>query len=139
MRRPHKFGAVRTKRATPEHDLQRSIAQYLDAVLTKDVLWSSCDHAGKGAVRMKLLKARGVKNGWPDITLYWTEPTCVAGVFILEVGHLELKSAKGRMSTEQLEFAQRSIALGHHHAIVRGIDDLRKVLHEWDVPTRESK
>lgn len=136
MRRPHKFGAVRTKRATPEHDLQRSVAQYLDAVLTKDVLWSSIDHAGKGAVRMKLLKARGVKNGWPDITLYWDPGYFDHGVGIL---HIELKSLKGRISAEQAQFCERSRNLDHGYVIARSIDEIRTALKEYFVPTRESK
>lgn len=133
-----------------EHTLQRSVAQYLDAVLTKDVLWSGIDHAQGGhdktaIIRQAKLKGRGIKKGWPDVVLYWSFPRIWSGLGLIHhdticrVGHIELKSAKGRMKPEQIEFADRCQALGHRHAVVRSIEDLRRVLREWAVPTRESR
>jgi len=87
-----------------------------------------------------MLKARGVKAGWPDITIYWELGVDRNGAWCQcpAVGHIELKSHKGRMTSEQLEFARRAESLGHHHAVIKGIDQLRETLVEWGVPSRES-
>ena len=129
------------KRRTPEHDLQRQVAAYLWTVLPPEVLWSSIDHSGKSKTRQAILKGRGVKAGWPDITIYWRDEsrrTINGRVFLptVEVGHIELKAEKGILSAEQSIFMHKAERLGHWFAVCKSLEDVQLALKVWEVPTR---
>lgn len=122
----------------PEQDLQRSVAQYLDAVLAKDVLWTAIGHGGGGKIRGAMLKGMGLKRGVPDIYIAWD-------YFEIDDSHqrntvwIELKAATGRQSQEQHVFEQRAAAIGHKYTICKSVNDVASALEEYGVPTRETK
>ena len=114
----------------PEHDLQASIAQYLDLALPPGAWYSSIDHAAQGPRHGAALRKRGVKRGLPDmIILAGSE----SGWLTL---WLELKAGKRRLTLEQEEFRRRAIEAGHEHAVPCSVKDVEAVLSYLGVPLR---
>lgn len=108
-----------------EHKLQVTIAFWLPNLLAPGVRWSSLDHAAKITARQGAdRKARGVKRGLPDLLFWWPERNA---------GAIELKTAKGRISAEQLEFRDHWIMAGFDYALCRSLDDVRATLIRWNI------
>ena len=70
----------------------------------------------------------------------------VPGVFDLcmslpdqRIAFLEVKTAKGTLSSAQEQFKLRLIKAGIPYAVVRSIDDVRIALDRWGVVTKEHK
>lgn len=110
-----------------ELELHKSIAGYLDAVLTNDAWWSTIGHGGGGKTRGAILKGMGLKPGVPDIlilsnsTAFW----------------IELKTETGRLSPSQIECHADLADAGFRVATCRSIDDVRNTLRGWNIPIRE--
>lgn len=117
-------------RAHPEQDLQQTVAEYLTWALAPPWWFTAIGHGGGGAKRGAILKSMGVKSGVPDLLILGPH---------LFVGWIELKSAKGRRSLEQIVFAKMAEALGHCTAVCRSLDEVRTELLGWRAPLRETK
>ena len=115
-------------RANGEFRLQCVVVDYLTACVP-DLLWTAFP-AGefRTAATGARIKRMGLAPGWPDI------------IAVLPGGRflgLELKAERGRLSNAQ-EAVQRALdARGAVFRVVRSLDDVRAVLAEHDVPTRE--
>lgn len=116
-----------------EHQLQVSVAEYLDAVLDPSVFWSSIGHGGGGKIRGAKLKKAGVKRGVPDLELIWP------GEKRPNVGWIEFKAKEGRATPEQIATAQHLSKLGCYYAISHSLNDTIGILKAWGVPTREAR
>jgi hypothetical protein len=111
----------------PEHVLQASVAAFFKMWLAPGVVWSSVDHGitfrGDKWQRInewQRLKARGVKEGVPDIPLILWQ-----GV----LASIELKDAGKDADPEQLAFGAAIVAQGGHFAVC---DSRRQV---WEFMT----
>jgi hypothetical protein len=97
--------------------------------IAPDVL---CFHPANGFWRSKAagskLKLLGVTPGIPDLCLI--DP--VGRVFFIEV-----KTATGRLSPEQVAIHSWLTAIGVPCAVCRGVDDARNALAAWNIKTRE--
>lgn len=129
------------KRAAPEQVLQISVAQYLRTVLAPEVVWTAIGHGGGGRTRGALLKAMGLLPGVADIVIYWHAQKFhfhQVPVDLPAIGHIELKSTKAPKKPPPMQdaFAQRVLALGHHHAVCRSLDAVAASLALWGVPMR---
>jgi hypothetical protein len=128
-------GARRRKarRASPEHDLQKAVAQYLAVALRPPTFWSSLDHgAGKMArASAGLRKARGVKAGLPDVLIM--SPVDDTGVLVLGI---ELKSEKGSLSDEQRTVQAAFRACEANYKVCRSIEEVELALREVGIPYR---
>lgn len=109
-----------------EHDLQRQVTKFLDAALPSDAWWTSIDSAGRGAVAGARMKARGVRKGIPDLLVYW-RACCI---------WIELKSAKGRMTGEQMAFWAACSHAGQQLFVCRSVADVGQRLTEQGIPLR---
>lgn len=116
----------RKKAVQSEHDLQRQVKRYLDMALPPDAWWTSLDSAGRGPVAGAKMKARGVAKGLPDILVLWRRSTV----------WLELKSAKGRMTPEQVEFWGHCSHAGHALFVCRSVAEIDTVLANEGIPLR---
>jgi hypothetical protein len=125
----------------PEQDLQRSVAQYLDTVLARHVVWSAIPSGGGGAIRGAQLKAMGLKRGLGDIYLSWQAVAHgIAGpTVVCYTAWLELKSNRGVQSKEQKDFQVRVQGLGHAYCVCKSVDDVSVALKILSIPTRETK
>ena len=112
-----------------EHRLQVAVSHMLTVVLDPaQTWWSALDH-GAGwmtPASAGLRKARGVKRGLPDFVI----------LFKSGLLGIELKSDKGRLSPEQVETAEAWMALGHHIAVARSLEDVQEILLAWNIPMR---
>jgi hypothetical protein len=114
-------------RAYPETQLHKSVAAYLNLVLSPATWWTSIDHSFRGKVRGGMWKSQGVKKGIPDIILLHN------GWF----HGIELKAEGGRVSPEQAE-CHKAIRTAHGKvAVCRSIDDVAESLAEWGIPSRD--
>lgn len=116
------------KRAQPEFELQCRVVDLLDKLPGVGFYHHSPNGSklhGTDTQRMitgKRLKRAGTQAGYPDLILY-----APGG----RVGHLELKSAKGRLSPNQKAVRFALEALGQNYAVVTHTDDVKAALSDW--------
>ena len=123
---------MKPRRASPEHQLQVAVAQYLTFALRPPVLWTALD-AGAGKMSKAsagLRKARGVKRGWPDILIIAPGNH----FYNVKVIAIELKSMKGSLSEAQKDVRCDLAKCGGGYAVCRSLDDVESVLKAWVIP-----
>ena len=107
---------------------QAAIVDYVRRVARDVEIWAVPNGGLRSKAEAGRLKWTGVLAGVYDLTLalpggrsaYW-----------------ECKTPWGQLSAEQSEWALRMLALGHHLALVRSIDDARAELQRYGIMTRE--
>ncbi len=82
-----------------EQNFHIVVAQFLNLALPPEYPWTTIGHGGGGKTRGGILKAMGVKPGWPDIIIL--KPGFVDGNGNLRFIGLELKAERGRLSPQQ--------------------------------------
>lgn len=73
------------------------------------------------------LKREGLTPGAPDLVLIRNDGWCA---------FIEVKSDKGRLSPEQVEWADWLAAGGGDMVVVRSLDEVEAALRSWNVPVR---
>ena len=122
---------MKPRRASPEHQLQVAVAQYLTHALRPPVLWTALD-AGAGKMSKAsagLRKARGVKAGWPDLLIM--EP---AGLYRTLVLGIELKAKKGTLSEAQFDRAEDFLGCNATYHVARSVDEVETILRLNGIP-----
>ncbi len=111
-----------------EELLQRTIIQlirtlYPDLVINLSLNGVSLEglSADQRARLINQAKAQGMTPGIPDLLIYLPEG---------KVLNLELKTAKGKQSKEQIDMQNKLEALGHTYYIIRGIYEPFKLIIE---------
>ncbi len=111
----------------PEQTLQIAVAAYLRINLPPDIPWSAIGHGGGGAARGAILKAMGVRAGFPDLHLLIQGRAC----------YIELKRAKGgRVSLEQKAFHTALVLAGGIVATCHSVDEVESFLKVLGVKLR---
>ena len=121
------------RRASPEHDLHRTVAEYLAAALRPPVFWTSVD-AGAGKLSPRsaaMMKARGVKRGIPDILIFAREQDADARLIVIGI---ELKAPIGRLSDTQLAAHEALGMLGVHCRVARSVEQVQDILRVNGIP-----
>ena len=127
-----------TRPGPSEFALHCAVANFLNAVLLpearlasteSDVAWTTFPAGGGGKARGGKLKRLGLKAGWPDIQLVWR------GRFY----GIELKQAKGRLSTDQVSTHRKLCHAGAWIVTCRSIEEVGDALRAWGIPTRQRK
>lgn len=109
-----------------EHALQKAIAEYLGWVLHPPVWWTGIDHAAKLSPRYGAdRKARGVKKGIGDFLIIAPGPNVL---------FIEVKTATGRMTPEQREFAEAMHAVQAWCVLCRSVEEVGRALDFIRVP-----
>lgn len=107
-----------------EDDVQKAVAQHLRLRALPGTFWFHPPNGGsRNIVEAKKLKAMGVQPGVGDVVIIRKGATYM----------LELKTMKGRISTNQKLAQQLVRAAGGHYEIVRGIDAALDQLVAWGV------
>lgn len=117
---------ARVKRNNPEREFHRSVAQYLDIILTRDTYWTTIGHGGGGKVRGAILHGMGMKPGVPDIML-------VRGGMVF---FLELKAKRGVVSPDQIVCHDMIMRAGGRVKTCKTIESVTAALREWNIPLR---
>ena len=111
----------------PEDTLQILTCNYLDKALPRDICWTALEHAGQltpyqGAVRKK----KGVRSGLPDLQFLYRGRSMA----------IELKTATGRQSENQKQYAAEFVASGGFYQVARSIAEVAEFLGRNGVPLR---
>lgn len=109
----------------PEHKLQCSVIDYLDAFGRPDLFWFAVPNGDFRHVNTALrLKAEGVKPGVADICILKPYGRCA---------WLELKAKRGSLSDHQVGFATRCTNLGHDWGTAKTLDEAVELLVLWSI------
>lgn len=114
-----------------ERDLQLAILDYLRLALGPRFLAVPIPNEG-----MAMKRTVGEK-GTPDIVVTGRlrrRPGNAHGM--MWCGWIEVKTAKGRLSAAQADFAAACIHVGVPHAVVRDIEDAEAALRSWGFTPR---
>ena len=76
----------------------------------------------KRAIQMASLKRDGLMIGFPDLLVYASGG---------RIGHIEVKTAKGKQEPSQIACQAWLEGLGHRYAVCRSIDDVAAALEAW--------
>jgi len=107
-----------------EHKLQVALIDYLALALRPELEVRAIPNGGirhKGVAQR--LKDEGVRRGTPDIFICLPEG---------RIAWLEMKAKAGTLSPEQKAFRDKVLALGHHHAVAKTIDEALAFLTSID-------
>ncbi len=115
----------RRRRAAPEQQLHKAVANYLRVALSPPAFFTTFPSGGGGKARGGQLKAMGLMPGMPDILVFW--PDCVAGI--------ELKAGSS-VSPAQKAAHKAFNLVNVDIAICKSVDDVDLVLAFWGVPHR---
>ena len=116
------------KRAQPEAQLQRAVAQFLERALGPGVMWRMVENKPRSKIAGAQQKGRGVQAGTPDILLWWYDG----------FGAIELKSMTGHLRESQRDFWAEFKAIGGLYAVCRAVDNVETTLLAWKLPLRAS-
>jgi hypothetical protein len=139
----HPAGPSPKKRKPPthrEHPVQAAIVKYHDTCVSiaDAELFAIPNGEERNPTVAERLKAEGVRSGVTDMALLLPR-----GVVVwIETKVDQLRNALGKVVQErtylepnQRDFRDRLLAKGHHHRVVRSIEDYVAVLAEFGVPT----
>lgn len=122
MVRSLNFYAPAKKKQRPESRLQKAVVQVVRLTHLPGVLWFSVPNEGKRSVALgDELKRMGLRPGVADLC------------FIIKgrAHFLELKSADGKQSPEQIAFEADCAIAGAHYAVAKDIDGAMAILRRW--------
>lgn len=122
MARSLNFYAPAKKKQHQESRLQKAVVQVVRLTHLPGVLWFSVPNEGKRSVALgDELKRMGLRPGVADLC------------FIVKgrAHFLELKSADGKQSKEQVAFEADCAIAGAHYAVAKDLDEAMAVLRRW--------
>lgn len=110
----------------PEQALQRAVRSYLDAALPDGSWWSGINNNPRSPTHGAILKGMGCRAGIPDIHITWRS-----------VSHwIELKAARGAVSSSQRREIARLEVAGARVAVCRSVEDVEAALVKWGIPLK---
>ena len=114
-----------------EFNLHTAIISWLNLLLPADSVVHHSPNEGQHKVQYRAKQKRlGVQAGWPDIEVFVPPKHFHRPLLGWAPIFLEVKSAKGRVSTAQKETMDRLSKTGAHVTVVRSIDDVAAYLGE---------
>jgi hypothetical protein len=111
-----------------ESHIQKQIVDFIAAVLPNAICFAIPNGARRTASGRASNAVPGLRRGAPDLCL------CLPQGRVL---FLEVKSAKGRASIEQIGFHGLLSSIGHNVAVVRSVEDVRLAFTALGIKTRE--
>jgi hypothetical protein len=111
-----------------EAQIQKSIIEYLRAVLPHAVVAAIPNGSQRTPSGRPANAVAGLLPGMPDIVVALPQG---------RVLWLEVKSAKGSVSANQIAVHGLLNGLGHHVPVVRSVDEVREALKFLNISTRE--
>ena len=114
-----------------EQQIHRSIVDYLNLALPRGSVVHHSPNEGNHKVQYRIKqKHMGVRAGWPDIEIFvsrtWWRPDQPWSPWFLEI-----KTPKGRVSTNQSQVHTDLIGAGCRVAIVRSIEETQNFLLQY--------
>jgi sporulation protein YlmC with PRC-barrel domain len=112
-----------------ETPIHIAIVDYLRLILPNALVFHPANGGKRNMREAVALKRMGVLAGVPDLVIITQEG---------RLAFLEVKDAKGTLSAPQKAFGAALDAAGVPWAVVRSVDDARRVLSLWGIETREA-
>jgi hypothetical protein len=111
----------------PEQNLQIAVVDFLRLALVPPATFWATPNGGLRTPReASLMKATGTRAGVPDLWIMWPG----------NLGGVELKAPKGRLSPEQIEWRGITETNLHRWACCRSVGEVITTLETWGVPFR---
>ena len=117
---------------TAEQIFHISAAEYLDLALPEHAAWTTFPAGGGGKTRGGILKAMGLKAGWPDIQILVRATAFDSARSMCRFIGLELKSKDGLVTKAQTDRHALIKKAGGQVYVVRTIDDIYSVLTKFE-------
>lgn len=118
---------TRHTRVKPEEIICIGIADMLRIATIQGKLkavWSHVPNEGKRSLFVAMvMKAIGMVPGTPDYFFAWPEGS----------GLIEVKSGKGRLTENQMDYRQWCADLGINHSVCRSVQEVVDQLVQWRV------
>lgn len=108
----------------PEQQIQRAILQLIRYKYPKAVTFHIPNGGRRSKIEASIFKTLGVRAGVSDLCIMWAGGN---------VGFLEIKSEKGRLSENQLSFMDDCARLGIPWECVKSADEAAAALKLWCV------
>lgn len=124
--------SMRKKRAPArqsENSIQRGIVNYLRATLSRARVFAIPNRAPRTASGRAFNGCPGLLPGVPDLEIVAPGGRCY---------FLEVKTAKGKTSSNQEAFLSWCALQAVPYAVVRNIDEVRVAVRAWGLQTREA-
>jgi hypothetical protein len=116
-------------KSAPEQDFHIAAARYLDLALPSHCVWTTFPAGGGGRTRGKILKAMGLKPGWPDIQILVRETAYDSIRPMSRFIGLECKRLKGGFVSKSQSDAHCAIRnAGGEVYVVRTLEDIYDAL-----------
>ena len=122
---PYILGATpKKKNKSPEHDIQVQLIAMLESIEPRPLYTATVGGVRLAIHTAKKMKEAGYSKGVPDLLVF--EPR---GMY--EGLAIEVKTPKGRASTEQKEWITKLNARGWSAHITNGLDEALEVLSDY--------
>lgn len=131
LQRERAAGAKRRLRDA-EGPIHRSVTQYLRRSLPAGWLVTHAANKPRSAQQGAREKAMGALAGWPDLQILGPGPAGPSAWF------MEVKAPGGKLSDAQREVSDRLVDAGFPVRVVRSVEDARKAVSDWRLPSNDS-
>jgi hypothetical protein len=122
-----------------ESQIQRSIVDWI-TVAAPDVIVFAIPNSSTRRLGGRAGNAvPGLRKGVFDLGLILPHGSGMAGLLGGQTAYIEVKTDKGTLSDDQIEFRYTLIKRLVPHCIARSIDDVRAAFAAWGVTTREAR
>lgn len=115
-----------------EAPIHRACLDYLRRSLPSGFIVHHCANKPRSAVQGGHERGLGAIKGWPDLAVYGPGPDGPSAWFA------EIKAPGGKVSDEQRALHDRLMDAGFSVRIVRSVEDMRKAVSDWRLPSSDS-
>lgn len=122
---------VRKRPRDVEGPIHRAVLAFLRAVLPAGWLIHHSPNGGTLKGDVGRAKGLGTLAGWPDLMIVGRLDD------VTFVGCMEIKAERGRLSEDQRAVCDRLMDCGISVRIIRSVEDARKAVADWGLPSRE--
>lgn len=112
-----------------EDRIQEAIVDYVRTVAPSVLIFSVPNEGERNAAQTNALKQRGLTPGIPDLVIL----APFGKAYLIEV-----KTKAGALRKEQIAIRDRLMNMVVPCIVARSIEDVRRALHHWQIPTREA-
>lgn len=127
-----RFVAAKRRARDLEGPVQKAILSYFRQTLPHGYLIQHTANRPRSKVQGAKEKALGVVKGWPDLAIYGPAR------FGSTVWFAEIKAPGGKVSDAQRDVHDRLLGLGFNVRILRSVEDARKAVSDWGLPSTDS-
>lgn len=121
-----------TGRADIEGPIHRSILRYLRLTLPHGWIVQHTANNPRNARMGAAEKAKGAIAGWPDLAIYGQIDGQARAWF------LEVKPPRAPVPDHQRETHDRLMAVGFPVRVARSVDDARRAVWDWGLPSLDA-